>query len=50
MGVINNTVTGTNVSISTVYSNCYSSMDVNSEYACANTPSGGFNFAGNLNT
>lgn len=50
MGVINNTVTGTNVSTSTVYSNCYSSMDVNSEYACANTPSGGFNFAGNLNT
>lgn len=49
MGVINNTVTGAMVSADTVYSECYSSMDVNSEYACANTPSGGFNFSGQLN-
>lgn len=50
MGVINNTVTGVTVSANTVYSECYSSMDVNSEYACANTPSGGFNFSGQLTT
>ena len=50
MGVINNTVTPVTVSADTVYSGCYSSMDVNSEYACANTPSGGFNFSGQLKT
>lgn len=50
MGVINNTVTGVMVSADTVYSECYSSMDVNSKYACANTPSGGFNFSGQLTT
>lgn len=49
-GVTHNSIINAIYVADNVYKGCYSSMNVYSEYKCANTANGGFNFTGQLNT